>query len=87
MDRLMPAVLIGAFLLCVVLVIVDLKLWRRSSFDHDGDGVVGGSLPAEERGLDDLVAEYRRLYGRKPDRRWGESTLRKKIAARLAGNE
>ena len=52
----------------------------RSPFDHDGDGSYGGSLPASERGLDALWDQYRSVTGEEPDKRWGERTLRAKIA-------
>ena len=51
----------------------------KSSLDHDGDGNPDGSLPASERGLDDLRAEAEAL-GIKADRRWGEARLRDEIA-------
>jgi len=49
--------------------------------DHDGDGNPGGSLPADKRGDDvaSLRAEYEALTGKAPDRRWGESRLKKEI--------
>lgn len=49
------------------------------SFDHDADGKPGGSLPADERGLDDLRDEAEAL-GIKADKRWGEARLRDEIA-------
>lgn len=52
---------------------------HTGSFDHDGDGKPGGSLPAAERGLDDLQAEAEAL-GVKVDKRWGEARLRDEIA-------
>lgn len=52
-----------------------------SPLDHDGDGAPGGSLPAEDRGLDDLRVRAETL-GVKVDRRWGEDRLRAEIAER-----
>lgn len=78
---------IGGIILMAGLAFFIATRSRENVFDHDGDGRIGGSLPAAERGLDDLTEDYRALFGRKPDRRWGEATLRRKIAARQAGNE
>lgn len=52
---------------------------RDDPFDHDKNKLPGGSLPASERGLDDLRAKYEIVTGRKPDRRWGAKTLEMKI--------
>ena len=49
--------------------------------DRDGDGAPGGSLPADDRGLEDLWSRYRALTGLEPDRRWGEARLVAEIAA------
>lgn len=46
--------------------------------DHDRDGAPGGSLPADERGLDELRSEAKAL-GIKVDRRWGEARIRAEI--------
>jgi hypothetical protein len=51
-----------------------------AAFDYDGDGSPGGSLPASQRGLDELKAEAHAL-GVKVDRRWGERRLRAEIDA------
>jgi hypothetical protein len=51
---------------------------QRHPLDRDGNGFPGGSLPASERGLDDLKAEAEAL-GVKVDRRWGETRLRAEI--------
>ena len=48
-------------------------------FDRNGDGRPGGSLPAAQRGLDDLKAEAEAL-GITIDRRWGEKRLLAEIA-------
>lgn len=52
---------------------------KPNPFDHDGDGKPGGSLPAAQRGLDDLRAEYEAKYGRPADKRWGEKRFRKEL--------
>jgi hypothetical protein len=52
---------------------------RLHPLDRDGDGFPGGSLPASERGLDDLWEQYEALTGQPADRRWGEATLLRKI--------
>jgi hypothetical protein len=54
-----------------------------AKFDRNGDGVPGGSLPASERGLDELKSEAESL-GITIDRRWGEKRLRAEIAAAKA---
>ena len=46
--------------------------------DHDRDGRPGGSLPAGERGLEDLRAQAA-ARGIKVDRRWGERRLRAEL--------
>jgi hypothetical protein len=46
----------------------------RYPLDHDGDGRPGGSLPAKNRGLDELKVEAQSL-GVKVDKRWGEARL------------
>jgi hypothetical protein len=51
--------------------------------DHDGDGKAGGSKPAEQRGLDDLMKQADEL-GAKVDKRWGEDRLRAEIDKKLA---
>jgi hypothetical protein len=53
---------------------------RGIPFDHDGDGHPGGSLPADQRGLEDLRAQAAAL-GITVDRRWGE----RKLLAVIAG--
>ena len=50
--------------------------------DQDGDGEPGGSLPAAERGLDDLRQRATGL-GVKVDNRWGEKRLQDEISAAL----
>lgn len=50
--------------------------------DHDDNGKAGGSLPASERGLDDLRAEAESL-GVKVDQRWGAPRLQQEIDAAL----
>lgn len=52
---------------------------QRDPLDHDGDGAPGGSLPAAERGLDELKAAYEAKFGRAPDKRWGEKRLLKEL--------
>lgn len=52
--------------------------------DHDGDGRKGGSLPASDREMDDLRAQYEELFGDAPDGRWGEKRVRDAIDAKLA---
>ena len=47
-------------------------------FDPDGDGKVGGSKPAEERGMEPLWDEARRR-GIRIDKRWGEKRLRREL--------
>jgi hypothetical protein len=42
--------------------------------DHDGDGRKGGSLPASQRGKDDLYAALE-AAGIEFDRRWGRTRL------------
>jgi hypothetical protein len=51
--------------------------------DHDENGKAGGSLPASERGLDDLRAEAESL-GVKVNQRWGAPRLQQEIDAALA---
>lgn len=46
--------------------------------DHDNNGEPGGSLPDEERGLEELKAEAEKL-GVEVDGRWGEKRLEKEI--------
>lgn len=46
--------------------------------DHDKDGEPGGSLPADERGLDDL-RDQAESVGIKVDKRWGEPRLKAEI--------
>jgi hypothetical protein len=58
-----------------------------SQLDHDGDGNPGGSLPASERGLDDLWDEYREVTGEEPDKRWGATRLRAEIDAAREAQE
>lgn len=51
--------------------------------DHDANGRAGGSLPASERGLDELRAQYAELFGTEPDKRLGEKRLQDAIDAKL----
>ena len=51
--------------------------------DHDDNGKAGGSLPASERGLDELRTEAESL-GVKVDQRWGAPRLQQEIDAALA---
>lgn len=55
---------------------------ERHPLDHDANGRAGGSLPADERGLGDLRAEYTKAFGVAPDRRWGEKRLSDAIATK-----
>lgn len=57
---------------------------RLPQLDRDNDGHPGGSLPAAERRLDDLRAQYEELFGNAPDGRWGEKRLNDEINRKLA---
>lgn len=52
--------------------------------DRDNDGHPGGSLPAAERGLNDLRTQYEELFGEAPDGRWGDKRLNDEINHKLA---
>ena len=70
------------------LAVLAVGIWvgrQDSVLDHDGNGQRGGSLPSAMRGLDHLFEEYKRLYGRRADRRWGAKRLRAAIAAKQIG--
>lgn len=57
-----------------------------AQLDHDNNGHAGGSLPAAQRGLEDLRGEAESL-GVKVDMRWGEPRLQEEIDRALAGPE
>lgn len=60
------------------------KTPNKPQLDHDGDGHPGGSLPASERDVDDIRAQYEELFGESPDRRWGAHRLQSEIDKKLA---
>ncbi len=57
----------------------DLLACVTSLFDHDRDGHEGGSLPADQRGLEVLRAQAAAL-GIRVDMRWGQRKLEAVIA-------
>lgn len=63
--------------------ITDVSPVKPDPLDHDGDGEKGGSVPAEDRGLDGLRADAEGL-GVVVDKRWGAKRLQAEIDKALA---